>query len=157
VCVGIALPLTELPGELVKDYKLGRRIHERDGREEVRFLFRDFEPLLPVRDEGQLRLVRWCVRRRESKRLPCTGWTWKETVNNGGWAGFAEHAALVEVPAAWGLEGGIWFRIDKGVQGLLVTDERGVDVAYLVCEPADNYFLRMTQSRRMPVLLAKEI
>jgi hypothetical protein len=113
--------------------------------------------LLPVWDQGRLRLVRWGARRRESKRLPCTGWTWKETIDRGGWAGLAEHVRLAEVPAAWGLEGGFWFRIEKGIQGMLVPDERGVDVAYLVCEPSSNYFLRMTQSRRMPVLIGQLI
>ena len=61
MCVGIALPLADLPGELVTDYKLSRRVHERDGQEECRFLFRDFEPLLPVWDQGRLRLVKWGV------------------------------------------------------------------------------------------------
>jgi hypothetical protein len=89
--------------------------------------------------------------------LPCTGWTWKETIDNGGWAGFSDAASLVEVPAAWGLEGSVWFRIEKGIQGLLVLDERSVDVVYLVYEPADNYFLCMTQSRRMPALLGRQI
>ncbi|HTH48256.1 MAG TPA: hypothetical protein VMB21_12155 [Candidatus Limnocylindria bacterium] len=38
-----------------------------------------------------------------------------------------------------------------------VLDERSVDVVYLVYEPADNYFLCMTQSRRMPALLGRQI
>jgi hypothetical protein len=63
-------------------------------------------PLLPVWHEGRLLLVRW-GNRRESRRLPCTGWTWLSTVEAGRWTGYG--AELVDVPATLGLENGVWF------------------------------------------------
>jgi hypothetical protein len=40
-----------------------------------------------------------------------------------------------------------------GIRGLLVPDERGLAVAYMVCEPASHYYRVMTGSDRMPVLI----
>ena len=59
MCMGIALPVGELPPEYLTRPEISRRIHERDGEREVRFLQADFAPLLPIRHEGQLLLVRW--------------------------------------------------------------------------------------------------
>jgi hypothetical protein len=56
---------------------------------------------------------------------------------------------------AAGLESGIWFRIRQGVRGVLVRDERGRDVVYVVCEPAHHDYGVMTKSRRMPVLVGE--
>ena len=43
-------------------------------------------PLLPVRHEGQLRIVRWGCRRGESRVLPVGGWTRLATVESGYWS-----------------------------------------------------------------------
>ena len=58
MCVGVALAQRELPPELVLRHGLRRRVHDREGEHEVRFLYRDFNPALPVRHEGRLRFVR---------------------------------------------------------------------------------------------------
>ena len=55
------------------------------------------------------------------------------------------------------LEGGVWFRIQQGIRGLLVPDERGLAVVYMICEPASHYYQVMTRSRRMPVLIEQRI
>jgi hypothetical protein len=155
MCVGVALALSELPPELVLRHGLRRRVHDRQGEHEVRFLYRDFNPVLPVRHGGRLRIVRWGNRRGESRRLPCTGWTWKETVESGYWA--QAGAEMVEVPTARGLEGGVWFPVLNGIRGLLVRDELGRDVAFMVCEPASDYYRRMTGARWMPALIGERI
>jgi hypothetical protein len=62
-------------------------------------------PLLPVRHEGQLRIVRWGCRRDESRALPLGGWTKLTTLESGFWAECG--AELVEVPASLGLDGGV--------------------------------------------------
>src|SRR5262245_55312614 len=83
---GIALSWNTLPLTLLEQPEMQRRIHERGGEREVQFLFRDQHPVLPVRHEGCLRLVRWGnPRRGGSRSLPCTGWTWLATVEAGGW------------------------------------------------------------------------
>src|SRR5262249_52749988 len=143
MCVGIALALSELPLDFLDRHGLWRRVHDRGGEREVQFLLRDREPVLPAWHEGRLVLARWGNRRGESRRLPCTGWTWRETVASGYWA--AAGAAAVDVPATMGLEGGVWFRVRQGVRGLLVADERGREVVYLVCQPASHYYQVMTR------------
>ena len=56
-----------------------------------------------------------------------------------------------------GLENGIWFRIRQVMRGLLVTDEHGHEVAYMICEPATHYYHIMTRSKRMPLLIDERI
>jgi hypothetical protein len=152
---GIALALSELPQDLVERHDLGRRVHDRGGEREVWFLYRHAERLLPVWHEGQLRVVRWGCRRGESRALPCTGWTWLATVEAGGWAPLAPAEALI--PATLALENGVWYRVRQGIRGLLVADERGEPVAYMLCEPASHYYRVMTRSDRMPALVGERI
>jgi hypothetical protein len=153
MCTGVALTWSQLPLEFAERHGLERRAHERGGEQEVRFLFRDAEPLLPVWHEGQLKLVRWGCRRGESRALPCTGWTWLATVEAGGWLPFG--AEPVDIPATLALERGVWFAVREGIRGLLVRDEQGVERVYMVCEPATHYFRIMTRSDRMPVLIGE--
>src|SRR5262245_62091882 len=98
-----------MPLKLIEQHGLKHRVHDRGGEKEVRFLWRQQERLLPVWHEGQLRLVRWGCRRGESKVLPCTGWTWQESVEEGCWAVW--EAEPVDIPATMGFEGGVWFTI----------------------------------------------
>jgi len=155
MCAGIALARSELPTELIGRHRLERRVHERGGEAEIRFLFRDRHPLLPVWSDSQLRLLRWGNARGRSRFLPRTGWTWKETIERGGWRGV--EAAWVEIPATLGLERGVWFRIRQGIRGLVVADEHGEEIVYMVCEPASHYYRVMTRSDRMPVLIGERI
>jgi hypothetical protein len=155
VFVGVALALSELPLGLVQRHGLGRRVHARGGEREVRFLLRDRERCLPVWHEGQLRVLAWGNRRGESRQLPCTAWTWRATVEAGGWQGW--DAEPVVIPATMGLDRGIWYRIREGVRGLVVRDERGTERVYVLCEPASHYYEVMTRSPWMPVLLGQRI
>jgi hypothetical protein len=47
--------------------------------------------------------------------------------------------------------------VTQGVRGLLVPDERGIAVAYVICEPASHYYRVMTRSGRMPVFIDERI
>ena len=69
------LAYSELPLELLADPRLRRRVHERGGEKEVRFLDRHTPRLLPAWHEGQLHVVRWGYRRDQSRALPATAWT----------------------------------------------------------------------------------
>ena len=155
MCTGIALALSELPLELANCRDLEKRTFERGGEREVRFLFNSKGRLLPVWHEGQLKFSRWGSRRGESKVLPKTGWTWQESLNKGLWSGF--NVEQVNIAASMGLENGIWFRIHQGIRGLLVFDEVGSPVVYMLCEPASHYYRTMTRSCRMPVLIGERI
>ena len=80
------------------------------------------------------------------------GW---RPLQDGGWRGSG--AIPVDIPATFGLERGVWYRIRQGIRGLLVPDERGIAVAYMICEPATHYYHVMTRSPRMPVLIEERI
>ena len=125
------------------------------GEREVRFLYRDRRPRLPVWRDGRLQIVRWGNGRGQSRSLPRTGWTWLATIQDGGWSNSG--AIPVDIPVTLGLERGVWFRVRQGIRGLLVPDERGIAVAYMICEPATHYYQIMTRSPRMPVLIEERI
>jgi hypothetical protein len=155
MCNGIALAASELPIELIARHGLERRVHERGGEREVRFLYRDRRPRLPIWREGQLQIVRWGNGWRQSRVLPRTGWTWQATIEEGYWRGLNPMA--VDIPATLGLDRGVWFRIRQGIRGLLVPDEHGAAVVYMICEPASHYYQVLTRSNRMPLLIEEKI
>jgi hypothetical protein len=155
MCTGIALVWSELPLGLIDRHRLACRAHERGGEREVRFLYRHADRRLPVWHAGELGVVAWGCRRGESRELPCTGWTWRESVESGRWAAWA--AEPVVIPATYALEGGVWFRVKQGIRGVLVHDELGRPRVYMLCEPASRYYQVMTRSDRMPVLIGERV
>jgi len=154
MCAGIALALSELPLALIEQHGLKPCVHERGGEQEVRFLYRTRQPRLPVWLDGQLEILRWGSRDRRCA-LPYTGWTWQATVEAGRWA--AWHAEPVVIPATLGLDGGIWYRIRQGVQGLVVRNQEEEPIVYMLVETASHYYEVMTRAKRMPVLLGERI
>ena len=158
MCLGIAISWTELPLELIAQHGLERRAHQRGGEKgerEVQFLFRDRDPRLPVWRDGQLQIARWGNTRGISRFLPRTGWTWQETIDSGAWKN--TDAVPVDIPATLGFEKGVWYRIRQGIRGLIVSDEHGDPVVYMICEPSTHYYRIMTRSDRMPVLIDERI
>src|SRR5262245_20177580 len=151
---GVALPLDDLPHELVEQYGLRCRVHDRNGVLEVRLLHRAATRLLPVLHCGRASVARWGNRRGKGKHLPCTGWTWKETVAAGRWADLEPEPVVI--PAAWAVDRGVWYAVESGIRALLVKDERGAEVAYMVCEPASPYYKTMTGSEWMPALVDQQ-
>jgi hypothetical protein len=157
MCLGIALAKSELPAELIWRHGLYRRIHVRgQDNPEIRFLYWDRRPRLPIVRDGRLQVVRWGNAHGQSRSLPRTGWTWIQTIRDGGWRHLP--ATLVEIPATYALERrGVWYLVERGVRGLLVPDERGIAVAYMICEPSSHYYRIMTGSPRMPTLIEQKI
>jgi len=140
---------------LIERHRLDGLAHDRGGEKELQFHVAAAVPLLPVWHEGQLRIVRWGCRRGEGRALPVGGWTKLATVESGYWSGCG--AAAVDVPAALGLDGGVWYAIRQGMRGVLVQDEGEVERVYVVCEPASHYYGVMTRSDWMPVLIGERI
>jgi hypothetical protein len=105
--------------------------------------------------DGELRVIRWGNRGGQSRRLPCTAWTWLATVETDGWAGL--EPAEIEIPAAMGLDRGVWYQIREGIRGLAVRDEQGEPVVYVQVEPVSHYFCVMTRSVWLPVLIGERI
>jgi hypothetical protein len=100
-------------------------------------------------------VARWGNGRGQSRFLPRTGWTWLSTVQARYWRSL--EPIPVDIPATLGLERGVWFHIRQGIRGLLVPDDRGLAVCYMICEPASHYHQVMTRSNRMPVLIEERI
>jgi hypothetical protein len=64
----------------------------------------------------------------------------------------------VDIPASYASERRVVrYLVEVGIRGLLVPDERGLAVAYMVCEPSSHYYRVMTGSDRMPVLIDQRI
>ena len=148
---GIALPYSDLPVELIQRHHLDRHVHARGGEREFRFLRRTRQPLLPVWHAGQLRIVPWGC---PAGPLPRNGLTWLHSVENGAWAN--QEVERVEIPAALGLENGVWYRVHRGVKGIL-AEVNHVVAAYVLVEPASYYYRIMTRSERMPLLIGERI
>ncbi len=155
MCTGISLAWNFVPTELKRHPTLRRRVYHRDGKRELWFLYEDQSPKLPIRRDGQLQFVRWGNGKRQSKRLPPTGWTWLSTVESGYWSHVG--GILVMIPATFAYDRGVWVHVRQGIQGILVPDERGNAVCYMVCEPSSHYYQIMTKSDRMPVLIGERI
>jgi hypothetical protein len=99
----------------------GAAVRARVTEKEVRFYWRATPALLPVWWDGQLRIVRWGNRDRAERKLPPTGWTWQESIEEGKWAMLAPEPVVI--PASFGLMHGVWFKVKQGMQGLLVLGE----------------------------------
>ena len=155
MCVAIALARSEVPTELIGRYGLERRAHIRGTLEEFRFAYRDRSPRLPIVRDGQLQIARWGNGRGQSRSLPATGWTWRATVEAGDWRHLG--AEPIEIPATLAEDRGVWYHVRQGIRGLLVPDERGMAVAYMICEPSTHYYRIMTRSERMPMLIGERI
>ena len=153
MCVAVALPASELPDDILAG--LAGRVHTRGGDREVRFYWRAVPALLPVWWNGQLQVVRWGNRDRVERKLPPTGWTWKESVEEGKWSMLEPEP--VDVPAAYALMNGVWYRVKQGVRGLLVRTRAGEPVVYLICEPSTRYYRVMTRADWMPALIDEVI
>jgi hypothetical protein len=155
MCAAISLAWSSLPTELIGRHELARRIHDRGGEREIQFWYSDRAPRLPIRCDGQLQIVRWGNGRGESRVLPRSGWTWQSSIEDGIWRNL--DALPVDIPAMLGYERGTWYTIHQGIRGLLVPDERGNAVVYMICEPASHYYRIMTRSTRMPIFIEQRI
>ena len=155
MCAGIALAWSELPTEMIGLDGLQRRIHDRGGEREFQFHYRDRWPRIPIWRDGRLLIARWGNGRGQSRFLPRTGWTWKATVESGGWRNLP--AVLVDIPVTLAFDHGVWYRVRQGFRGLLVPDERGFAVAYVICQPPTHYYRVMTRADRMPLMIEERI
>jgi hypothetical protein len=155
MCTAIALALSELPIELVESHGLSARVHDRGGEREIRFYWQAVPTLLPVWFDGWLQIVKWGNRDRAERKLPTSGWTRRECIEEGKWSALAPEP--VDIPATYGLMNGVWFRVKQGMKGLLVRTRQGDPVVFLVSEPATRYFQVMTRAEWMPVLIDEVI
>jgi hypothetical protein len=146
---GIALAQHLIPCDLLETLQF--RCATRGGEPEVQFLWWHKPRVLPVWDEGHLRLIPWGCKRTESRNLPVARSTWSATFEAGGWAQWSPRR--VEVPSSLILEGSVWALVQEGIQAILVTDEYQQDRVFTLCEPASYYYRVMTRGEWMPLLI----
>ena len=151
MCDGISLGWSIVPTEMKGAKSLRRRVRHRDKQREIWFLYDDPEPQILVNHDGLLELVRWGNGRGQSRHLPRTGWTWLTTVERGHWQEIG--VTPVNIPATFALDQGVWVHVPRGIRGILVPDEKGTMVCYMVCEPSSHYYKNMTRHDRMPVFV----
>jgi hypothetical protein len=156
MCAGISLSWRDFPDLLIERHDLRGRVVSRTegGDREIRFMYRDPKPVLPVWDGDRLTVLPWGNQDPES-RLPRTGWVRVEDLKAGLWRELAPEP--VEVPATFGYAKGVWFQIRQGVRGVVMGDERSLAHVYMLIEPASHYFAVMTRADVMPVLIGERI
>ncbi len=120
MCFGIAIPLDGLPEELALRQQHRVALREPGGQRELRFLFRDAKAELPAWWGNRLDVFPWGNRDDAASRLPRTGWCRQESLDEGRWKFLRPEP--VEIPAALGLEKGVWFAIVEGIRGVVVHD-----------------------------------
>jgi hypothetical protein len=155
MCSGIAIPIDELPESLVQRQRRRLVLRSPGDSHELRFLYRDTYPELPAWHGNRLGIFQWGNRTGRHSSLPRTGWCRLETLEEGFWQELSPEP--VEIPAALGLERGVWFLIPEGIRGVLVHDEQGRPYVYMLTQPASHYYQIMTRNARMPVLLGEQI
>jgi len=152
---GIALPLYELPTDLLAAPGVRARVHERHGQPELQFHWWQTPTVLPVRLFGRVQLVRWGSKARSGTPLPYGGWVREDRLAAGVFAGSTPEPVVI--PAVLGHDRGTWFVIDEGVRGVVVRDQAG-PVVYMLMRPSSNYYRNMTQQTpTMPVLVGQVI
>jgi hypothetical protein len=155
MCQGISVLRMQLTEELIEQHDLSHRIVSRGGeQQELHFLSSHRAAELPVLHDGQLVIYEWGNRNKKSK-LPHMGWCGNESLEAGKWRWLEPE--LVEIPANFGLEKGVWFQIVHGVRGVLVKDEQRRPHVYMLTKPASHYYQIMTRCNRMPVLIEQDI
>jgi hypothetical protein len=155
MCTSIALTISELPLSLIEEAELEKRIYDRGGEKEVRFYWEAIPTVLPVWWNGGLHIVPWGNKDRNECKLPATGWTWLETIEEGKWSSLAPEPVVI--PATYGFADGVWYRVKQGMRGLVVLDRAGKPVVFMLCQPATRYYRVMTRAVWMPVLIDEVI
>ncbi len=153
---GISLSWRLLPITIVERHGLqGKAVSRGNGADiEYRFLFFERRPVLPVWYGGELRILSWATHQRTSP-LPRRGSITLESLEAGELLNLNPES--VEIPASFGCDRGIWFRITQGIQGVLVREPDGSPVVYVVTREATHYYQVMTRNNREPILIGETI
>ncbi|QDS99370.1 hypothetical protein [Adhaeretor mobilis] len=157
MCKGISILKARLKQELFDEYELEKRIVARAESEqpELHFMYPDPVVELPVEWDGQTLIMEWGNRGNKESKLPRTGWCRKESLDAGKWRWLKPEPCII--PANFGLEKGVWFHIDEGLEGVVVRDEQDKPHVYMLTQAASVYYENMTRHERMPVLVGQVI
>ncbi len=120
--------------------------------DEVRIYQKSRLPLLPIEQNGETQLLPWGSQKGE---LPKTGLCRIEALQQGKWRQL--NPVEVPIPASSALCNGVWFHVQRAIQGILVYDEEEQPHVYMLTQPSTHYFRTMTGAERMPVLLGQTL
>lgn len=153
------IAVRNIPKHIINRYGLAEALAMRDAMEmeqaEVRFAYRDRQPRLPIISDDGFSIVEWGNRDNKLSRLPRTGWCRLDSFEAGKWKWL--QPKQVQIPAYYGREKTYWFRILRGIEGLLVKDEQGVPHCYMLTADASEDFAAKSGHERMPVLVGQVI
>ena len=157
MCKGISVLKSRLKQELFEQYELAHRVTSRgaDAQEELHFMYTDPVVQLPVIQDGRIVIYEWGNRNNKQCKLPRTGWCRMESLKAGKWRWLSPDPIVI--PANFGLEKGVWFQIDEGMEGVVVQDEQERPHVYMLTQQASHYYQTMTRHDRMPVLIRQSI
>ncbi len=146
----------DIPEELILRYKLDRRAIQRapEAAREIRFSWRDPDPLLPAWSGVELGIFPWGSNDPKGK-LPYTGWAREEDLEASLWQELEPEE--IQIPACYGYAGGVWYCVTQGFRGILVRDPKGNPRVFMLTTKSTHYWKVMTGVDRMPVLIQQTI
>lgn len=152
MCGGIAFKISSIPkSELLRVYGEEKSaLLLKKGQAESHYW--DKHPVLPVRFNGKNSLMDWGNREKEIP-LPKTGWAKKESLEKGKWNYL--HPKQAVIFADRGFEKGVWFDIRSSKIDAIVVDRGNIQRAYMVTEPANQDYIKMTGHNRQPVVVER--
>jgi hypothetical protein len=149
MCGGVRFPYTPEQTAALESYYRADQIASFATRGVVESVFWQPQPILPVGEANSARIVRWGNRDKQLA-LPASGWIRNESLVAGKWDRWRPYPVVI--PAFAGVEKGIWFTIDHGVQGYAVYSH-DVEHVYMLTFAADAGFRDLTGHDRMPALI----
>lgn len=155
----IALSIRELPARYQSHPAITARLWRRCEADEEEVVFRyrgkPSPPLLPVIYQDQFRIVRWGNPQRHSRHLLPTGTVHAKDLAKPAWKRLQPQDVIIQAQAL--LHRNVWITVIEGIRGVCVFDEHGIASAYMVIEPATDYYQIMTKSGVMPKLIGEII
>ena len=156
MCTGITIAKRDIPAKLIQKHQLEERMIQRSetAEKEILFMQRHRRPLLPVFYQGELRILPWGNRQRNSN-APMDQWCDVATLESGAWSMY--HTESAEIQANFGLERGVWFQIREGIKGTIIHDQHEHPYAYMLLQPSSHYYQVMTGYEKESVFLGEQI
>lgn len=153
MCGGIRFTYEERLQPALAEIYSPEQIEQARASGTVQSVFWQPRPILPALVDGDLRIVDW-GNRDNSLKLPKTGWLRIESLEAGKWKYLRPREIVI--PALQGVEKKVWFGIDHGIRGFLVSRD-GVERVYMLTLPPTPEYHALTGHDRMPALIDQDV
>lgn len=147
MCGGIIANLNKIPRSELSKYYSQEEIAKIKASGRFQSFFWDKQPILPIEDSGEVKLVDWGNRDKQVS-LPQTGWAKQESVESGKWNHLKP--TNIKIVADQGYEKGALFDFQDGARGILVRNKNHTK-AYMITQSADEAYKKSTGHDRMPI------